>query len=65
MKTILLNDMKKTYVSPLASEVFVKTEAIMDGSIGKYDNDENANTQNPGAQMGNTNRGEWGNLWSK
>ena len=55
--------MKKTYVSPLTSEVSVKAEVMMDGSIGMHDSTVNTKTQ--GVQLGNSNRGEWGNLWAK
>ena len=62
----LLNDMKKTYVSPLTDEVNVMTEAVMDGSIPvNGDSDKEVDTTQPGGQLGNTHRGEWGNLWSK
>ena len=52
--------MKKTYVSPLTSEVSVKTEVMMDGSVQMY-----GSTVNTKDQLGNTQRGEWGNLWAK
>lgn len=55
--------MKKAYVSPLANEVSVKTEALMDGSVQMYNS--TVNTQVQGTQLGNTHRGEWGNLWAK
>ena len=62
----LLNDMKKTYVSPLTDEVNVMTEAVMDGSIPVNSGSDNeVDTTQPGTQLGNTHRGEWGNLWSK
>lgn len=64
MKIKLLNDMKKTYLSPLMEEVSVATENIIAMSFNKDEN-ENVNTNTPGGQLGNTNRGEWGNLWSK
>ena len=58
--------MKKTYVSPLTDEVNVMTEAVMGGSL-PVDGDSNneVDTSQPGGQLGNTHRGEWGNLWSK
>ena len=59
----LSNDMKKTYVSPLTDEVNVMTEAVMGGSIPYSDNE--VDTTQPGGQLGNTHRGEWGNLWNK
>ena len=58
--------MKKTYVSPLTDEVNVMTEAVMDGSIiVNSDSNKAVDTSTPGTQLGNTHRGEWGNLWSK
>ena len=56
--------MKKTYVSPLTSEVSVKAEVMMDGSIQMFNN-TTVNTKNESVQLGNTHRGEWGNLWAK
>ena len=55
--------MKKAYVSPLANEVSVKTEALMDGSVQMYNS--TVNTQVQGTQLGNTSRGNWGDLWAK
>ena len=59
----LLNDMKKTYVSPLTTEVSVATENMIAASM-KFDNDTTVDTSQ-GGQLGNTHRGEWGNLWGK
>ena len=59
----LLNDMKKTYVSPLFTEVNVATENMIAASV-KFDNDTTVDTSQ-GGQLGNTHRGEWGNLWGK
>ena len=56
--------MKKTYVSPLTSEVSVKAEVMMDASIQMYGS-TTVNTKEQGGQLGNTHRGEWGNLWAK
>ena len=55
--------MKKTYVSPLTSEVSVKTEVMMDGSLQMHNS--TVNTQVQGTQLGNTSRGNWGDLWAK
>ena len=55
--------MKKTYVSPLTTEVSVATENMIAASL-KMDNSNTVDTSN-GGQLGNTNRGEWGNLWNK
>ena len=56
--------MKKTYVSPLTSEVSVKAEVMMDASV-KVFNNTTVDTKGEGVQLGNTPRGEWGNLWAK
>lgn len=56
--------MKKTYLSPLMEEVSVATENIIAASFNKDENVD-VDTSTPGGQLGNTNRGEWGNLWSK
>lgn len=55
--------MKKTYVSPLTTEVSVATENMIAASF-KIDGDKTVDTSN-GGQLGNTHRGEWGNLWGK
>ena len=56
--------MKKTYVSPLTAEVNVATENMIAASIKMGDSETTVDTSN-GGQLGNTNRGEWGNLWNK
>ena len=53
--------MKKTYVSPLATEVNVATENVIAASI-KIDNENTVDTSN-GGQLSGEHRGEWGNLW--
>ena len=50
--------MKKTYVSPLATEVNVEAEAMLAASIGKKEE-----TVDPGQSWSGDRRGEWGNLW--
>ena len=55
--------MKKTYVSPLTSEVSVMTDAMIAASFKTFDKE--VNTKDEGVQLGNTHRGEWGNLWAK
>ena len=55
--------MKKTYVSPLTSEVSVKAEVMMSAtSVQMFETTVNTKE---GGQLGNTHRGEWGNLWAK
>ncbi len=53
--------MKKTYISPLMTEVNVEAEAMLAASL-KLDNEKTVDTSN-GGQLGGENRGEWGNLW--
>ncbi len=55
--------MKKTYVSPLTSEVSVMTDAMIAASLNTYNT--TVDTKAEGGQLGNTHRGEWGNLWAK
>ena len=55
--------MKKTYVSPLTTEVSVATENMIAASMGM--SNKPIDTTTPGGQLGNTHRGEWGNLWGK
>ena len=56
--------MKKTYVSPLTSEVSVMTDAMIAASMKTF-GDKTVDTKAEGVQLGNTHRGEWGNLWAK
>ena len=63
MKTKILRYMKKTYVSPLASEVNVAAETMLAASV-RIDNNKTVDTTEDGAQLGGGNRGEWGNLWN-
>ena len=53
--------MKKSYVSPLMTEVNVEAESMLAASL-KMDNDKTVDTSNGGQLLGG-NRGEWGNLW--
>ena len=53
--------MKKTYVSPLMTEVNVEAEQMLAASLGI--NDKEIDTSDPNAQLGGDRRGEWGNLW--
>ena len=55
--------MKRTYVSPLATEVNVMTEGMIAVSVQTHDKE--VDTTVSGNQLGNTHRGEWGNLWAK
>ena len=53
--------MKKTYVSPLMTEVNVEAEQMLAASL-KMDHDKTVDTSN-GGQLSGNHRGEWGNLW--
>ena len=52
--------MKKTYESPLATEVKVEAEQMLATSFGI--SDDRVDTSN-GGQLSAGPRGEWGNLW--
>ena len=54
--------MKKTYVSPLMTEVNVEAEAMLAASL-KMDNEKTVDTSN-GGQLGKENDRQWGNLWN-
>ena len=54
--------MKKTYVSPLATEVNVEATNMLAASLQLNGNKE-VNTSTPGAQLSSGHRGQWGNLW--
>ena len=53
--------MKKTYVSPLMSEVNVEAEQMLAASLQMH-SDKTVDTSN-GGQLSGDRRGEWGNLW--
>ena len=55
--------MKKNYVAPLANEVNVTTEGLIAASLQM--NSTTVNSKTEGVQLGNENRGQWGNLWGK
>ena len=57
----LIRYMKKTYVSPLATEVNVAAESMLAASL-KIDGNKSVDTSN-GGQLGKENDREWGNLW--
>jgi hypothetical protein len=54
--------MKKSYVSPLATEVNVAAETMLAASL-QIDGSKTINTSN-GGQLGGEHRGSWGNLWN-
>ena len=53
--------MKKTYVSPLMTEVNVEAEARLSASL-QMNNEKTVDTSN-GGQLSGGHRGTWGNLW--
>ena len=66
LKTLRINksnNMKKTYISPLATEVSVISEPILTGSL-KMDDEKTVDTSTEGGQLSGGRRGEWGNLWN-
>ena len=58
----IIRYMKKTYVSPLAMEVSVEAEPILEGSL-RLDGKNEIDTSKDGAQLAGGQRGSWGNLW--
>ena len=54
--------MKKTYVSPLMTEVNIEAAQMLAASL-KMDETNTVDTSENGAQLGGGRRGEWGNLW--
>ena len=54
--------MKKTYVSPLMTEVNVEAESMLAASL-KMDGNKTVDTSN-GGQLSGGSRGQWGNLWN-
>ena len=54
--------MKKTYVSPLATEVNVAAESMLAASV-RIDGNKSVDTSTEGGQLSGGSRGQWGNLW--
>ena len=57
--------MKKTYVSPLMTEVNVEAEQMLANSLKMGSEDQTVDTSVSGNQLGKDNGREWGNLWGK
>ena len=55
--------MKKAYIASAVTEMTMVTEAMVAASIGIIGGNGNVNTKDEGIQLGNKQRGEWGNLW--
>ena len=53
--------MKKTYVSPLMTEVNIEAAQMLAASLN-INNNQTVDTSN-GEQLSGGRRGEWGNLW--
>ena len=56
--------MKKTYVSPLATEVSVAAESMLAASL-QINSNKTVDTSANGGQLSGGSRGEWGNLWEE
>ena len=54
--------MKKTYVSPLMTEVNIEAESMLAASIKI--SDKTVDTSTEGGQLGKENDRQWGNLWN-
>ena len=61
-RKIIIQDMKKTYVSPLMTEVNIEAAQMLAASLN-INNNQTVDTSADGAQLGGGRRGEWGNLW--
>ena len=57
--------MKKTYISPLMTEVNVEAEQMLANSLKMGNEDQTVDTSVSGNQLGKDNGREWGNLWGK
>ena len=53
--------MKKTYISPLMSEVNVEATNMLAASLGM--SNKSVDTSGTGVQLGSERRGSWGDLW--
>ena len=62
---IIIQYMKKTYVSPLMVEVNVEAEQMLANSLKMGNDDQTVDTSVSGNQLGKDNGREWGNLWGK
>ena len=57
--------MKKSYVSPLMTEVNVEAEQMLANSLKMGNDDQTVDTSVSGNQLGKDNDRAWGNLWGK
>ena len=56
--------MKKTYISPLMSEVNVEATNMLAASVKIGGDDQTVDTSVSGQQLGGERRGSWGDLWN-
>ncbi|MBR3615052.1 MAG: hypothetical protein IKL56_00330 [Bacteroidaceae bacterium] len=56
--------MKKTYVSPLMTEVNIEAAQMLAASLKIGDSNQTVDTSDPNAQLGKDNGRQWGNLWN-
>ena len=54
--------MKRTYIAPAVTELTVVSESMVAASINIIGGGT-VDTKDEGVQLGNEQRGEWGNLW--
>ena len=62
-RKIIIQDMKKTYVSPLMTEVNIEAAQMLAASLKIGSDEQTVDTSN-GEQLSGGRRGEWGNLWN-
>ena len=55
--------MKKTYISPLMSEVNVEAVSMLAASLKMGNDDQTVDTSAAGQQLDGGRRGQWGDLW--
>ena len=56
--------MKKTYISPLMSEVNIEATNMLAASLGiNSDENKSVDTSVSGQQLDGGRRGQWGDLW--
>jgi len=63
-KKIIIQDMKKTYVSPLMTEVNIEAAQMLAASLKMGSDGQTVDTGVSGNQLGGGRRGEWGDLWN-
>ena len=56
--------MKKTYVSPLMTEVNIEAAQMLAASLKMGSDDQTVDTSAEGQQLGKDNGRQWGDLWN-